>query len=229
MSLVGTSKTQKVTLVFVTLFSFINFLSRSVPFFIGVFVLAILDCTCTIVFLTYIGKFRQNYVTALYIGEGISSLLPSLFALAQGTGSENKCSIQHVEHNSTLFKNVTESITLEEEDSSRTTPRFSVSVYFWLLFFTLLISFLSFAIMDLVPYFKKFRGELNDKSKTNEWNDLNENENFLIQNNRVLKNQESTSAKTSNYRKPFRTQRGSKKDKILLLTAITLVSFLLYG
>ena len=42
-------------------------------------------------FLTYIGKFKQNYVTALYIGEGISSLLPGVLALAQGMGEDYNC------------------------------------------------------------------------------------------------------------------------------------------
>ncbi len=62
----------------------INGQLRSVAFFVCVFCLAILDCTCTIVFLTYVGMFRGNYTTGLYIGEGVSSMLPSVFALLQG-------------------------------------------------------------------------------------------------------------------------------------------------
>ncbi len=180
---------------------------RSIPFFVGVFFLAILDCTCTIVFLTYIGKFRQNYVTALYIGEGISSLLPSLFALAQGTGDETKCPAE---------TNVTYSPELLPKNSSfnvanvDVTPNFSVSVYFWLLFLTLFVSFAAFATMDLIPYFKRLRGPVVKRRQ----------------------NQEDSSGKHENYTKQLLRYRGkvnSRNDKLLLLLAITLVSFMLYG
>ena len=121
---------------------------RSIPLLTGVFFLAILDCTCTIVFLTYIGKFKQNYVTALYIGEGISSLLPGLFALAQGIGEDNNCNNQTLNstHTNTTHYNPTE-----------LQPNFSVSTYFWILFATLLVSFSAFIALDRIPYFKTHR------------------------------------------------------------------------
>lgn len=119
---------------------------RSVAFLTSVFFLAILDCTCTIVFLTYIGNFRGNYTTALYIGEGISSLLPSFFALLQGTGDADDpdCGA----NNSTLVNTTLPSVVKRQ-------PRFSISAYFWLLLSTLVVSFIGFLLLEFWPSFQK--------------------------------------------------------------------------
>ena len=130
---------------------------RSVAFLSSVFFLAILDCTCTIVFLTYIGSFRGNYTTALYIGEGISSLLPSFFALLQGTGDgeEPNCS-------NNTFLNMTATNELKKQ------PRFSISAYFWLLLSTLVISFIAFLMLEFWPSFQKEKSKKYElKKETN--------------------------------------------------------------
>ena len=126
---------------------------RSVIFLLNVFFLAILDCTCTIVFLTYIGSFKGNYTTALYIGEGISSLLPSLFALLQGTGDEEVPNCAQTNHTSNFtFTNFT---TLANVSALKRQPRFSISAYFWLLLSTLLVSFFGFLMLEFWPSFQK--------------------------------------------------------------------------
>lgn len=129
---------------------------RSVAFFTCVFCLALLDCTCTIAFLTYIGNFKGNYITGLYIGEGISSLLPSLFALVQGTGDDSyECN-----NNSTISLNST----LIVSNKLLKQPKFSISVYFWLLFGTLFISFVAFLLLEFWPSFQKEK--LNKQKKS---------------------------------------------------------------
>lgn len=199
---------------------------RSLPFFFGVFFLAILDCSCTIVFLTYIGKFKENYVTALYIGEGISSLIPSLFALAQGTGGEEKCTNNATSSitskNYTIF--VDQTFFKNETTSTRDSinPNFSVSVYFWLLFVTLFISLASFTALDKVPYFTKHKISKKIPEQRYDDDDINEEESTQ---NKPLKNVDNKDSFAINSIK----NKHSKKSKYLLYTAITLVSFLLYG
>jgi hypothetical protein len=170
---------------------------RSIAFLFSVFCLAILDCTCTIVFLTYIGNFRGNYTTALYIGEGISSLLPSFFALLQGTGDEEE---HDCNNNKTSQTNITTTSSSSSLNSLKKQPRFSISIYFWLLLSTLIVSFVGFLLLEFLPSFQK------EKLKKNE----------IILNKSENKNE-------------LKTNNNKLTDKILLLIAITVVAFVLYG
>ena len=189
---------------------------RSVAFFTCVFFLAILDCTCTIVFLTYIGNFKGNYITGLYIGEGISSLLPSFFALLQGTGDQEvKCVT-----NFTLSLNSSFNLS----NAHYKEPRFSVSAYFWLLFSTLVVSFIAFLFLDFWPSFQKEKIDhqknkqkkvknVYEKVDTNPFNDIEDeylNEDKIKRGTQLKK-------------------KGSTLDKLFLLVAMAFVAFTLYG
>ena len=57
---------------------------RSVALIVLTFSLALVDCTSTLVFIPFMKHFPAHYITALYIGEGMSGVLPSMAALAQG-------------------------------------------------------------------------------------------------------------------------------------------------
>ncbi|CAF0866119.1 unnamed protein product [Brachionus calyciflorus] len=182
---------------------------RSVYFFVCIFFLALLDCTCTIVFLTYIGKFKGNYITGLYIGEGISSLLPSVFALMQGIGEDwqSECT------NSTLIENHHVELSVNE-------PRFSVFVYFLLLFLTIVVSFMAFLSLEFLSCLRKekLNSKLEKKSKElkmiKAYKDMDYADDgilySLVGNNQVLKEKKNL-------------------DKGLLLLGITIVSFVMYG
>jgi riboflavin transporter 2 len=187
---------------------------RSVAFFSCVFCLAILDCTCTIVFLTYVGDFRGNYITALYIGEGISSLLPSFFALLQGTGDDNSSDSMEVN-----CINGTKKENNGTHEFPNMSPRFSVSAYFWLLFGTLVISFVAFVSLDLWPGFKKEKIGNHKKLKSTcsyvEKGEINQGQNMLL----LAKNAKNDKIK----------KRNESLEKMILLIGITIVSFVLYG
>ena len=64
---------------------------RSVALFVLVFCLALVDCTSSLTFLPFVASYSQVYLTALYIGEGCSGLLPGLVALVQGSGGAPMC------------------------------------------------------------------------------------------------------------------------------------------
>ena len=198
--------------------------NRSVAFFICIFFLAILDCTCTIVFLTYCGGFRGNYITSLYIGEGISSLLPSLFALMQGTGDQETTDCSSNQSSSNLTSTLSSNLTVMSTEINQ--PRFSISVYFWLLCSTLVVSFVSFVLLDLWPSFRKEKLEYIRKKNREirreyKRQELNENvdEEFI----------KRDSNETEENRNDLHVSKGSTLDKTVLLFAITLVSFILYG
>jgi hypothetical protein len=209
---------------------------RSVAFFTSVFALAILDCTCTIVFLTYIGKFRGNYITGLYIGEGISSLLPSIFALFQGIGDDNECPNNNT-LNYTFSNDQLVNLTIPIINVQLKEPRFSVSVYFWLLFSILMVSFIAFLILDIWPGFNEYRVE--SKSQKSIKNRLqledayiNNDDSFVeLENIYPINNDQIDPIKNVIIRERVLelVEKTNKTDQYILLLAITIVSFVLYG
>ena len=90
------------------------------------FCLSLVDCTSSVLFMPFMARFRRIYLTSYLIGEGLSGLLPSLFALAQGVGGNPDC------RNTSYY----------EEDGNWTSklepfypqPRFSVTGFFFILF-----------------------------------------------------------------------------------------------
>lgn len=57
---------------------------HSVALIVLTFGLALVDCTSTLVFIPFMKHFPAQYISALYIGEGMSGVLPSVLALSQG-------------------------------------------------------------------------------------------------------------------------------------------------
>ena len=62
---------------------------HSVALIVLTFGLALVDCTSTLVFIPFMKHFPAQYISALYIGEGLSGVLPSVLALSQGFVNES--------------------------------------------------------------------------------------------------------------------------------------------
>lgn len=62
---------------------------HSVALIALIFFLALVDCTSSLVFIPFMKHFPAYYITALYIGEGLSGVLPSVAALSQGFVNES--------------------------------------------------------------------------------------------------------------------------------------------
>jgi riboflavin transporter 2 len=103
---------------------------HSTALLILAFFLSLLDCTSSISFADYINRFRKEFTNTLFLGESLTSILPSLLAIAQGNG-----------HIHCINRTNTSEIVYE-------TARFSVSIYFLCLFILLTISFVSFVILQ---------------------------------------------------------------------------------
>ncbi|XP_036608883.1 solute carrier family 52, riboflavin transporter, member 3-like [Trichosurus vulpecula] len=61
---------------------------HSTAFLVLTFVLAIVDCTSSVTFLPFMARMPAQYLNTLFVGEGLSGLLPSLVALIQGSGTK---------------------------------------------------------------------------------------------------------------------------------------------
>lgn len=95
--------------------------------------LSLLDCTSSVTFADYIQRFRKEFTNSLFLGESLTSIVPSLLAIAQGNGQLYCIS----------FMNGTNST-----QAVYKTARFSVSIYFLCLFLLLTISLISFVLLQ---------------------------------------------------------------------------------
>ncbi|CAF2774851.1 unnamed protein product [Rotaria sp. Silwood2] len=106
---------------------------HSTALLILAFFLSLLDCTSSVSFADYIQRFRKEFTSALFLGESLTSIIPSILAIAQGNG-QLYCipSINGTNTPKAVYK----------------TARFSVSIYFLCLFFLLTISLISFVLLQ---------------------------------------------------------------------------------
>ena len=118
--------------------SFLFNKTHSVPLLVLSFFLALVDCTSTLVYIPYMERFPDKYISALFMGEGFGSLFPSLVALIQGS----------YDTNSTVNDN-------NSTSSSDNGLLFGVDVFFVLLAIMTLISGGAFVLLNWLPSCKR--------------------------------------------------------------------------
>ncbi len=64
---------------------------HSTALFVLVFFLSLVDCTSSVLFLPFMGFFREIYLNSYLVGEGLSGFIPSIAALVQGVGGNPYC------------------------------------------------------------------------------------------------------------------------------------------
>ncbi|XP_003757109.1 solute carrier family 52, riboflavin transporter, member 3-like [Sarcophilus harrisii] len=62
--------------------------SHSIAFLILTFILSLVDCTSSVTFLPFMANLPAHYMNTLFVGEGLSGLLPAIVALIQGSGTK---------------------------------------------------------------------------------------------------------------------------------------------
>ena len=102
---------------------------RSVLFLVLVFLLGTLDTTSTVTYADYMKRYHANLLNAMYLGESLTSLIPSVLASIQGVGGEAIC-----RENSTY--------------PEYSAPRFSVRAYFWIFVVIIFLSLFAFLILE---------------------------------------------------------------------------------
>ncbi len=85
-------------------------------------------------------------MTAFYIGEGLSGLVPGIVGLVQGVGSNPDCK------NVSVIVNSTTNQTEYQIHAFYPPPVFSVEIFFFLLFALICISGISFTCLNFMPY-----------------------------------------------------------------------------
>lgn len=115
---------------------------HSTALFVLVFFLSMVDCTSSVLFLPFMGVFKELYLNSYLIGEGLSGFIPSIAALAQGVGGNPYCETIAVDNGTTKFN---ETVVIVPD------PRFSIEVFFGFLTCMMVVSLVAFLILNFWP------------------------------------------------------------------------------
>jgi len=116
--------------------------------------LALVDCTSSVVFLPYMASFKPMYMTAYYIGEGLSGLIPGVLGLIQGVGLDPDCVNKTIPmHNVTTGENSTAYVVTPVYKDEL----FSIETFFFFLMTMLALSLIAFSFLHYLPACQKAR------------------------------------------------------------------------
>ena len=132
--------------------TFIGGDSHSTALFVLTGFLSFVDCMSSVVYLTFMGGFKPQYISGYYVGEGLSGLIPALLGLAQGSGGDPICV-----NTSVNTENRTAGInhTSYELMAMFASPNLSVSAFMLILFGVMCISLACFIQLQFFPYCKR--------------------------------------------------------------------------
>lgn len=108
---------------------------RSVALLALAFFLALVGCTSSVLFMPYMGRFRDIYLITYLIGEGFSGFLPSIVTLIQGVGGNPEC----------IPNNSTDGPAYHPYQSP---PRFGSDIFFYFTFTMLVVSTIAFGLLN---------------------------------------------------------------------------------
>ncbi|KAH8312279.1 hypothetical protein KR044_010079, partial [Drosophila immigrans] len=117
---------------------------HSVALFILTIFTALNACTSSVLFMPYMGRFKEQYMVTYFIGEGLSGLLPSVTALIQGIGSSSSSCDDQLQLNNT--ENA-----VEFEQHVTQPPLFDTKVFFLILFGLMVLSYIGYTLLHALP------------------------------------------------------------------------------
>lgn len=115
---------------------------HSVPLFVLVFFMALVDCTSSVIFLPFMSLYKEKYMVSYLVGEGLSGFIPSVLALIQDVGGNPEC------RNATTNGTNLSSAILEPYYPE---PSFTTSSFFGILFVMDVSSLLAFFLLNFLP------------------------------------------------------------------------------
>ena len=118
---------------------------HSVALIALVFCVAFVDCTSSVTFLPFMAVFKKEYMSALFVGGGLSALLPSLLALAQDIPSSGDPCANYTNSNQS---NATGS------SNSSDDLHFGTNVFFFGLMIMMICSLLAFLGLNNFSFVK---------------------------------------------------------------------------
>ncbi|XP_077979687.1 riboflavin transporter 2-like [Glandiceps talaboti] len=126
--------------------------------------MALGNSTSSLSFLAFMTLFPNVYMGPFFVGDGLSTFVPSVLALLQGAGGNPECrNITII--NSTVIANVSINTTYHESEYYYPPPRFSVEVYFVLIAILLCISLISHSMLAHMPIITKIHLREDENSK----------------------------------------------------------------
>ncbi|XP_055853388.1 solute carrier family 52, riboflavin transporter, member 3-A [Episyrphus balteatus] len=114
----------------------------SVALYIFTFCFAVTACTSSVLFMPYMGRFKEIYLITYLFGEGLSGLLPSVVALIQGVGGSTQCILNQTEAGPIWVKYTPP-------------PLFGTRDFFIICFALMLCSCIGFLLLDRLRIAKK--------------------------------------------------------------------------
>lgn len=111
------------------------------------FFLSVVDCTSSVAFTPFMSRFKPYYVTWYFVGEGFSSLTPSIVALIQGVGGKADC----VANETSIVENATHVQECTSWVPVQKSARFGPSGFFGFLFVMSFACFLSYLLLNILP------------------------------------------------------------------------------
>ncbi|XP_031619660.1 riboflavin transporter 2-like isoform X2 [Contarinia nasturtii] len=118
----------------------INGEPHSVPLLVFTLMFALVGCLSSVLFMPYMGRFRECYLVSYMFGMGLNGFLSSVLALIQGVGGAPNC----VKNNST-----------GEITAEYPLPLFGIRLYFELVFGILMLSAIAFVLLNNLKTCKK--------------------------------------------------------------------------
>ena len=135
--------------------SLIGGTEHSTAFFLLSFMLAFVDTTSSLAFLSFMAMLKPEYLPSYFVGEGLSSLLPALVAFGQGSGNVNCVNISNPVAKK-LENGTWNNFTVYYDVPIYDPPVFSVQYFFLILAGFLTLSLLSFILLMGFPKFGMF-------------------------------------------------------------------------
>lgn len=115
---------------------------RSVPFLVITFLFAFVGCMSSVLFMPYMGRFREIYLVTYLFGQGLNGFLSSILALIQGVGGSAECIQKNTEFGTELVKYFPP-------------PRFGPQVFFLFVFAVMVLSTIAFTLLDNLSVCKR--------------------------------------------------------------------------
>ena len=198
------------------------------------FCLSLVDCTSSVSFMPYMTRMKKEYMSIYFVGEGLSGLIPSLIALAQGVGKQNyNCELTKTLQNKTITKlngtnvvtltsNILINVTEMAPKYFQTSPRFSAQVFFLLLFALMVICLISFICLNHSSIAKAERATSDTNNGNGEEHKDGEGNELLNKNSDNSENMLDEDAKVSR-------QALSMRSILILLVAMGFINALSNG
>lgn len=127
----------------------INGEPKSIPLLLLTFVFASVGCLSSVLFMPFMGKFREIYLISYMFGQGLNGFISSIVSLIQGVGPM-ECNINN---NSTSNASTMNDTKIEEADSSK--PLFGPKGYFIFVFSMLSLSTIAFLLLNVLKVCRK--------------------------------------------------------------------------